>query len=192
MIKGNITLNGQRVNEIDLISITKPFTMTISNNTSIDVERSRIASNSVDDVKGETIHMITVKQYMTKPASPEFDFMSKWNNNIPMPLITMVGTVIKETRGMIYMKLHGDIVTVGKPIMSCLCCGRPITNKISQYFGMGPICGEHNYVNPFDSDEELNNAIETYRKEYLNKLTWEGWVIKSAIKEDIILSGGDK
>lgn len=129
----------------------------------------------------QTVYRVTVRQYMTKPANPNFDFMAKWNNNIPMPLRTMVGTVEKETPGMVYMKLHGDIT--GTITQHCMKCGRPITNSVSQYFGMGPECGGHNYVNPFESDEDLKEAVEKYRREYLQKIKWEGWIIKSSIIE---------
>lgn len=128
-----------------------------------------------DDVQQ---YRITVKQYMTKKATPDFDFMKKWNNDVPMPFMTMIGTVEKETRGMVYMKLHADIYA--PVIRTCMMCGRPITNKVSQYFGVGPICGGHNYVNPFNSEEELKEAVGEYRKK-LQKITWEGWIIKSAI-----------
>lgn len=124
---------------------------------------------------------ITVRQYMTKPATPEFDFMARWNNNNPMPLRTMVGTVEKETRGMVYMKLHGDIYA--KQICTCMKCGRELTNPVSQYFGIGPECGGHNYVNPFNTEEELRNAVSEYRAK-LQNITWEGWIIKSAILDD--------
>lgn len=130
---------------------------------------------------GATVYKITVRQYMTKPATPDFDFMAKWNNNIPMPLRTMVGTVEKETSGMVYMHLHGDITDT--VTQTCMKCGKAITNPVSQYFGMGPECGNHNYVNPFDSDEELKAVVENYRRNYLQKITWSGWVIKSAILE---------
>lgn len=129
---------------------------------------------------GKEEYRITVKQYMTKPASSDFDFMLKWNNNNPMPFRTMIGTVEKETRGMVYMNLHADIWANTIPV--CMKCGRPLTNKISQYFGIGPECGGHNYVNPFSSEEELNTAVANYRKE-LQKVTWSGWIIKSAIIE---------
>jgi hypothetical protein len=134
---------------------------------------------------GATVYKITVRQYMTKPSTPDFDFMAKWNNNIPMPLRTMVGTVEKETSGMVYMHLHGDITDT--VTQHCMKCGKPITNPISQFFGMGPECGNHNYVNPFDSDEELKAVVENYRRNYLQKITWSGWVIKSAIisKEEV-------
>lgn len=127
----------------------------------------------------EKQYIVTVKQYMTKQSSPDFDFMEKWNNNNPMPLRTMIGTIDRETKGMIYMKLHGDIIT--EQIQFCMKCGKPITNPVSQFFGMGPECGGHNYVNPFESEEELRAVVENYRKNYLQKITWEGWIIKSAI-----------
>lgn len=132
-----------------------------------------------------TQYVITVKQYMTKKSSPSFDFMAKWNNDNPMPLRTMIGTVEKETSGMVYMKLHGDIVA--EQVQHCMKCGKPITNPVSQFFGMGPECGGHNYINPFESEEELKSVVESYRKNYLQKITWEGWIIKSAIitKEEI-------
>lgn len=135
--------------------------------------------------KKEGVYMnelvITVKPYMTKEATPEFDFMAKWNNNVPMPLRTMVGTVERETRGMVYMKLHGEIIQ--RLTERCMKCGKPITHPVSKYFGMGVQCGGHNYINPFETEEELNNAIASYR-EKLRTITWEGWVIKSAIMEN--------
>ena len=125
-------------------------------------------------------YRVKVKKYMTKPATPDFDFMAKWNNNKPMPLRVMVGEKIKETRGMVYMVLHGDILE--ERTLCCMKCGRPITNSVSQFFGLGPECGGHNYVNPFASDAELKEAVEAYKKQ-LQQMTWEGWIIRSAIEE---------
>lgn len=124
-------------------------------------------------------YVITVKSYMTKTATPTFRFMEEMNNNNPMPLVTMVGTEEKETRGMVYMKLHGEIIA--RTVPHCMKCGKPLTNSVSQFFGMGPECGQHNYVNPFLTEKELEDAVAKYRREYLHSLTWEGWVIKSAI-----------
>lgn len=56
-------------------------------------------------------YKITVKKYMTEPATTTFDFQDKWNNGIPMPLFTMQGKVIKETRGMYYMELEEDDIS---------------------------------------------------------------------------------
>ena len=56
-------------------------------------------------------YKITVKKYMTEPSTSTFDFQDKWNNGKPMPLCIMQGEVIKETRGMYYMKLKSDDIT---------------------------------------------------------------------------------
>ena len=126
-------------------------------------------------------YRITVKQYMAQQSNPSFDFMKVWNNDVPMPLRTMIGTIEKETRGMVYMKLHGDITA--KLTQYCMRCGKPITNNVSKYFGLGPVCGNHNYVNPFNDEQQLKDAVAEYRKNYLQKIVWEGWIIKSAILE---------
>lgn len=139
------------------------------------IQRQNVVSN--DDVQQ---YKITVKKYMTQKGSPSFDFMTKWNNDNPMPYRTMIGTVEKETRGMVYMKLHADIYA--ERICTCMKCGRTLTNPVSQFFGIGPECGGHNYVNPFNSEAELKAAVSAYRAE-LQKVKWSGWIIKSAIIE---------
>ena len=146
-------------------------------------KQKRLPESAPESVahEGATVYKITVRQYMTKPSNPSFDFMAKWNNDNPMPMRTMVGTVEKETSGMVYMHLHGDITAT--TTQYCMKCGKPITNSVSQFFGMGPECGGHNYTNPFESDEELKTAVENYRTNYLQKITWSGWIIKSAIIE---------
>lgn len=132
------------------------------------------------------VYRVEVRQYMTKKASPAFDFMAKWNNDIPMPLRIMVGTYDKETPGMYHMNLHGDILE--EKMQVCMKCGKPITNPVSQYFGMGPECSGHGYINPFNSDEELAEAVSNYKKE-LQNITWTGWVIKTAITSMEELNG---
>ena len=144
-------------------------------------DKQKQAKNEPVSVGGVAQYKITVRQYMTKKSNPEFDFMAKWNNDNPMPMRTMVGTVEKETSGMVYMHLHGDIVS--EVTQYCMKCGKAITNPVSQFFGMGPECGGHNYTNPFESEEDLKSAVESYRREYLQKITWSGWIIKSAIIE---------
>lgn len=124
-------------------------------------------------------YQIEVKAWMLKESTGDFDFMQKFNRNIPMPLMVMfTGGKIDETAKMIKVWLHGDIKQ--RTITRCMGCGRPITNKISQYFGLGPICGEHNYVNPFDTEDELNEAISNFRTKLVNT-TWVGWLPISAI-----------
>ncbi len=134
----------------------------------------------------ETEYIIKVKQYMTKPATPSFDFMDKWNNGVPMPLRIMVGKKLKETRGMVKMELRGEIVQEVNPV--CMKCGRELTNPVSQYFGIGPECGGHHYISPFETDAELRQAVAETRKQ-LQNITWTGWVIKSAIEEQKIWEG---
>lgn len=53
-------------------------------------------------------YRITVKKYMTEPATSTFDFQDRWNNGIPMPLTVMQGIIEKETRGMYYMTLEDE------------------------------------------------------------------------------------
>ena len=177
---GAIELNGNPIDKsFDFSTINGSFNLILRPSNFIQTIEEPESDNKIKDVTGT--YRITVKRYMTKPASPEFDFMEKWNNNNPMPLVTMVGEKLKETKGMVYMQLHGDITE--KITQTCMCCGKPITNNVSKYFGMGPVCGGHNYTNPFDTEEELKDAVKEYRKR-LQNITWTGWIIKSAIVEE--------
>ena len=142
-------------------------------------------TSSVEEGK-ETEYIIKVKRYMTKPASPSFDFMDKWNGGVPMPMRIMVGKKLKETKGMVKMELRGEVIQEVNPV--CMKCGRTLTNPVSQYFGIGPECGGHNYINPFETDAELRQAVAETRKK-LQSITWTGWVIKSAIEEQKIWEG---
>ena len=60
-------------------------------------------------------------------------------------------------------------------------CGKAITNDVSKYFGMGPECGNHNYINPFGSVEELKSAVSNYKREYLESI--EYGVVVNQLKE---------
>ena len=111
---------------------------------------------------------------MTRKASPEFDFMAKFNNDNPMPLRTMVGIAEKETRGMVYMHLHGE----AKPEVRCLRCNRELTNPVSRLYGIGPEC-IHKIPIFFDIDIEDVDSI----KEKMVNVEWSGWIVKSAIVE---------
>jgi hypothetical protein len=61
-------------------------------------------------------------------------------------------------------------------------CGKELTNPVSQFFGVGPECGGHNYTHPFSSDEELKATVEAYKKQLLDT-KWSGWIIRSAITQ---------
>lgn len=179
--KGAVEIDGIRYDSIN--DATNAYN---AKNSTIHIKLLASVENAAEDVVDvsddvlDDVYRITVKQYMTKKANPEFDFMAKWNNNEPMPMRTMIGTVEKETPGMVYMNLHADMYA--EKMYSCMKCGKKLTNPVSQYFGIGPECGGHNYVNPFDSDEELKAAVNQYRKQ-LQKVTWTGWIIKSSIIE---------
>jgi len=125
---------------------------------------------TVEAVESNSEYEITVKQYMTRKATPEFDFMAKFNNNNPMPMRIMQGTVEKETKGMVYMKLHG----LCKPTITCYCCGKELTNPVSRHYGVGPIC-----LSKLGIVRDIED-VENIKEELIN-ITWEGWVIKSSI-----------
>ena len=156
------------------------------------VERSNLRFNSFSDsthillqskcknankseihaLSGIVEYRITVKKYMTEPSSPSFDFMAKWNNDNPMPLRTMTGVIEKETKGMVYMRLHGQ----AEPVVRCMRCGRLLTNPISQHYGIGPECmSKLGFVCDIDD-------VDTIKKKLVD-VVWTGWVIKSAITE---------
>ena len=123
-------------------------------------------------------YKITVKKYMTEPATSTFDFQNKWNNGKPMPLCIMQGEVIKETRGMYYMNLQGK----SEPTSKCLVCGKTLTNPISKLYGIGPECSEKVGLIRLESEEESKEKLKQIM-EQIDDITWTGWVIKSAIKE---------
>ena len=123
-------------------------------------------------------YLIKVQQYMTKPATEDFDFQLKWNNNVPMPFRIMKGRVLKETRGMVMM----DCCVVPLKTDICMRCGRPLTHPVSRLYGIGPECGEHAYINPFNTEEELYSALDDVKRK-LSNVRWRGWIIKSAIEE---------
>lgn len=176
--KGEISINDKHYISVDAcISDFK----TLSTDTHIFL-RSNVKNavqSVVDSVESKIEYRITVKKYMTEKSVPGFDFMVKWNNDNPMPLRTMVGTVEKETRGMVYMKLHGQ----AEPVVRCMRCGRTLTNPISQHYGIGPECmSKLGFVCDIDD-------VDTIKKKLVD-ITWEGWIIRSAITErEEVLNG---
>lgn len=93
--KGAVEINGTHYNSISEVENVDADSVTLLHRTT---HRTRVV---------DLEYKVTVKNYMTQKSTDGFDFMSKWNNNVPMPLSTMTGTIERETRGMIYMKLHG-------------------------------------------------------------------------------------
>lgn len=134
-------------------------------------------------VSGESLrpgreYIVKVKRWMTEPSSNSgFDFIYHWNNNVPMPLRVMRGRVLKETRGMVYMDLRACPLRTDH----CMKCGKPLTHPVSRLYGLGPECGGHYHINPFNTEEELQNAMHEVQQK-LNDITWTGWVAKSGVE----------
>ena len=134
-------------------------------------------------ISGDGVHkgheyIVRVKKWMTQETtSSDFDFMQRWNNNIPMPFRVMRGRVLSETRGMVFMELKGTVLKTDY----CMRCGRPLTHPVSRLYGLGPECGGHAHINPFNTEEELYAAFAEV-KEKLGSITWKGWISKSEIE----------
>lgn len=156
--RGNIEVDG-------LLEQGKPFHIILKSNTP---RQEKVQKDNDKEYR------ITVKRYMTRKASPGFDFMAKMNEDVPMPLVTMVGKKIKETKGLVYMQLHG----FGEATITCMCCGKELTNPISRHYGIGPVCMSK--VGIVADIEDVDTI-----KEKLAELTWTGWIIKSAIIEEV-------
>lgn len=127
-----------------------------------------------NDMRVNHTYIIKVSSQMTK----QFDFNLRWNNNIPMPFRIMKGRVLKETRGMLMM----DCWAVPLKVDVCIRCGRPLTHPVSRLYGVGPECGAHAYINPFETEEELYASLEDVNSK-LNSIKWRGWIMKSEIEE---------
>ena len=184
--KGSLEINGIVYNDLKAaVQAFKGFdgelTIVLNKGAKIAEQRPTISSeNPVQEIQGSPIYKIKVRQYMTKPASPEFDFHDKWNNGVPMPMRIMVGRKLKETRGMVQMELWGEITE--EITHNCMKCGKRLTNNVSKFFGIGPECGGHNYTNPFETEEELKAAVKDMQ-EQLKEIKWTGWIIKSALEK---------
>lgn len=161
---------------IDDTAVVDFKTLSTDSHIKLFAKRKNANKTQIEAVNDTVEYCITVKKYMTEKASAGFDFMAKWNNDNPMPMRIMQGTIEKETRGMVYMKLHG----LAKPTITCRCCGKELTNPISRHYGIGPIClGKIGITRDIDDIENI--------KEELVNINWEGWIIKSAItkKEEV-------
>ena len=176
--RGTVEINGVKYDSVqDAISSSKTFSDKVhivlhASAKNVTEKRTASEKQSIEQSINRTEYRITVKKYMTQPASVSFDFMLNWNKNKPMPMRTMQGTIEKETRGMVYMNLHG----FGQKTITCACCGKELTNPISRHYGIGPIClGKLGIVNAIDDVENI--------KEQLEKIKWSGWIIKSSITE---------
>ena len=154
----------------------KPFEFIIpSRNRGITYAVENMKSNKMEVGKS---YKITVKKYMTEPATANFDFQDKWNNGEPMPLCIMQGEVIKETRGMYYMNLQGK----SEPTSKCLVCGKNLKNPISKLYGIGSECSEKVGLIRIESEDDAKEKLKHIMKQ-IDDISWSGWVIRSSIKE---------
>lgn len=177
--KGKVEIDGTAYDSIDAF-ISSGNTLSDSVNIKLlsDVKASvaNESKQSIESISEDTVYRITVKQYMTKPSEPGFDFMLKWNNNNPMPLRTMEGTLLQETKGMVKMRLRG----FGQATCNCMRCGRDLKNPVSRYYGIGPECMQKlGLVRDIEDIEGI--------KEDLVQIEWEGWIIKSAITNEEVI-----
>lgn len=156
---------------------SKPFEFTLDGKRK-EVNTEYYICPSVQKMEVGKPYKITVKKYMTEPATVNFDFQDKWNDGKPMPLCIMQGEVIKETRGMYYMSLKGK----AEPTSRCLVCGKSLSNPISKLYGIGPECSEKVGLIRIESKEEAKEKLK-HIMEQIDDISWTGWVIKSAIKE---------
>ena len=157
----------------------KPFEFNLDKSTKeLNTEINDYTWTKVKKMEVGKSYKITVKKYMTEPATSTFDFQDKWNNGKPMPLCIMQGEVIKETRGMFKMNLQGK----AEPTSRCLVCGKTLTNPISKLYGIGPECSEKVGLIRIESEEEAKEKLK-HIMEQIDDINWSGWVIKSSIKE---------
>ena len=174
---GTIKINNKEI-------INKDFN-TVFNSCDGDVEILLVPKNTIDcnnrlNKNNVTAVSVFVKSWMLECSTPDFMFMQTWNEDKPMPLRYMVGTVEKETSRMYYMKLRGE------PCVATVCskCGRTLVNPISKLFGIGPECASkvgldaRLFVNEQTAKEQLCQI-----QDIIKKVRWEGWVPKTAILE---------
>ena len=127
-------------------------------------------------------YIVRVKKWMTED---KMDFNGSWNNGRGMPFRVMYGRVLKETRGMVYMELKARRLKTDY----CMKCGRPITHPVSRLYGLGPECGGHYHINPFETEEQLRQAVKEI-DEKLNAIQWSGWISKSGIEYAMEVNNG--
>lgn len=129
---------------------------------------------SGSEMRNGRTYIVRVKKWMTED---KMDFNLSWNNGKGMPFRVMYGRVLKETRGMVYMDLRVRRLRTDY----CMKCGRPLTHPVSRLYGLGPECGGHYHINPFETKEQLEEAIERI-DETLGAIRWSGWIAKSGVE----------
>ena len=177
--KGEVEIDGVKYNNVN--ALNKPFygqhsiklyptteTVVIAEDKTNNRQDNVTNSSDIPEVGG--VYRFFVKEYMTKPGTPSFDFMDRFNEGIPMPMREMYGEIIRETKGMYFVSLRA----LTEPTTICRICGRVLTNPESKHYGIGPIClAKLNISWNIDQYSEI--------KKDLQEIQWKGWLIKKAI-----------
>lgn len=171
--RGMIFVNGKQIDKTTIGSILDNSTVACEvklippDNENFDKQKRELSSRE---------YIITVQEWMMKKSSSTFNFMAQWNDDRPMPLRTMRGTILQETRGMYKMNLRG----IPQNTCECLRCGRLLRNPVSRLYGIGPECMEQLGIPREYSNETAKEKIK-FIEHHIETTTWQGWVAKSAI-----------
>lgn len=103
------------------------------------------------------------------------EFHDKLNKGKTIPMLIMFGKILRETDKSYLIEARGK----PEPTEFCLHCGRRLTNKVSMYYGLGPVCGQHYYITNI-TEANLELKFEEIRRKMSN-IYWQGWIPKSAV-----------
>ena len=172
--QGRVNVNGTEFESVgsvpDNIEVT---TLTLLPKVEQRAEQRRVRVEDIDD---SAEHLITVKQWLTQPATPEWDYNERMNKGVPMPLRNMQGTIVKQTEKSVYMHLHG----VAKATVKCMRCGRELTNPVSRAYGLGIEC-----IQKVGIVADIHEVEKI--KEQLVKVEGYWWIPKTSIVSDEIV-----
>lgn len=180
---GKVVVNGKEFDSIkDADAHFKDY------NGGLDIVLEPASSNikvvdNVPNTKEKTLYKIRVKKWMTKYGK-DF-FLNQMNDEGPMPFVTMYGYEIQSTAKLVKMKLWAGLDNTDtdvNDVVYCMRCGRPLTNIYSKYLHLGPECGAAEHMQLLASGMSLEEVKQSFR-EKLHKITWTGWIVKSAILE---------
>lgn len=103
------------------------------------------------------------------------DFHDKLNKGKPILMAVMFGNILRETDKSFLIEVRGK----PEPTEFCLHCGRRLTNKVSMYYGLGPVCGQHYYITNI-TEANLEAKFEEIRRKMAN-IYWRGWIPKNSV-----------
>lgn len=117
-----------------------------------------------------------VKFIFNAYATKKNEFHKKFNKNTPVPMRVMFGTIVRETDKCYVIEVCGK----PEPTTHCLHCQKPLTNKVSMYYGLGPVCGAHYYIIGI-TEKNLESKFEDIRKR-MNGIKWKGLIPKNQVQ----------